>query len=195
MIIFYSDLVDGLLVVGYTLSEDLVLYILGGLSSELEVVVVSLTSRGSLPSHFEVQSILHTHKVRLLQHSAVITVAPLQPSTLNPNVNLTYKDSKNSNSRSGKTKGKPRFQNKNKIICQLCGKANHVAIKCFKRFDVNFHGLEPPVATQSPQANLVHQQSSLLPTPSTYHTMSMIMFHLHRIQVVDGLLTVELHIM
>lgn len=29
----------------------------------------------------------------------------------------------------------------NKLICQLCGKSGHVAIKCFKRFDVHFTGV------------------------------------------------------
>lgn len=32
------------------------------------------------------------------------------------------------------------------ILCQLCGKIGHVALKCFKRFDVHF---TVPTATDS----------------------------------------------
>lgn len=55
----------------------------------------------------------------------------------------------------------------------------HVAIKCFKWFDVNFHGVEPnsknanatrpPSQGNSVQANLMHHQDGLLPSPSIYH--------------------------
>lgn len=59
---------DGLFDAGHSLfDEDLVLYILGGLSPKFEAVVVSFTTRGSLPSLTEVQSILHNHEMRLLQ--------------------------------------------------------------------------------------------------------------------------------
>lgn len=28
------------------------------------------------------------------------------------------------------------------LVCQLCGRTGHVAIKCFKRFDIHFTGVE-----------------------------------------------------
>lgn len=42
-----------------------------------------------------------------------------------------------------------RFNNKDtRPICQLCGKPGHVALKCYKRFDVHFTG----ISSSSPQA-------------------------------------------
>lgn len=121
-----------LLAAGHTLSdEELLIYILGGLGTTFDAIVVNLTIRGSLPSLIEVQSILHTHKMRLLQHSTVHSIVPPHASSLNPTANIASKDSKSSTGYNpGKSKGRLRFQTKNKVIFQLCGKTNHVAIKC-----------------------------------------------------------------
>lgn len=43
--------------------------------------------------------------------------------------------------------GGPMNYRETRVICQLCGKPGHVAIKCFNRFDVHFTGV-----TTSPQA-------------------------------------------
>lgn len=45
----------------------------------------------------------------------------------------------------GRGGGRMMFRD-NRVICQLCGKIGHVAIKCFKRFDVHFTGVNssPP---------------------------------------------------
>lgn len=43
-----------------------------------------------------------------------------------------------------------------RIICQLCGKNRHVAIKCFKRFDVLFTGV---ISSTTPQAYLTETNS------------------------------------
>lgn len=56
------------------------------------------------------------------------------------------------------------------MICQLCGKNNHVLVKCYKRFHSSFHGLENP-QTNSPSSNSTYQvnltqQSSSTPTMS-----------------------------
>ncbi|KAK6133372.1 hypothetical protein DH2020_032882 [Rehmannia glutinosa] len=43
-------------------------------------------------------------------------------------------------------RGRGRF-NKNKPACRFCGKTNHLASKCFKRFDVSFVGLDASLST------------------------------------------------
>lgn len=130
---------DGLLNAGHiVLDDDLILYVLGGLGAEFEFVVVNLTTRRSLPSFNEVQSILQTREMRVQQNNASSTL-PSLAGTFVPSANTASKESKQSNF---KSKGKYKFSNKGKVLCQLCGKKNHVASKCFKRFDVNFHGVE-----------------------------------------------------
>lgn len=144
---------DGLLAAGHSLSDDdLVLYVLGGLGAEFDAVVVSLAIGRELPSLSEVHSILHIHETRLHQSIDVSNLALGQSSTTAHVLNLATKDGKSSST--GGYKGKKQF-NKPKVICQLCGKNNHVAAKCFKRFDTNFHGLENQSRSQStfPQGN------------------------------------------
>ena len=53
--------------------DELILYILGGLGSEFEAVIVNLTSRESITLQ-EVQYILQTHEMRLETLSAATTV-------------------------------------------------------------------------------------------------------------------------
>lgn len=127
---------NGLQAIGQSITDDdLVLHILGGLGTEYEALIVSLTARGDIPTLSALQSILHTHEMRLLQASSSGMI-----STSTPTANVATKDSKSGNN--DKSKGKPRFNSKPKVVCQLCGKNNHIAAKCFKRFDVNFAGLE-----------------------------------------------------
>lgn len=49
----------------------------------------------------------------------------------------------------GRGGGRMNFRD-NRLICQLCGKNGHVAMKCFRRFDIHFTG----VNSSSPQAYL-----------------------------------------
>lgn len=50
--------------------DELVMYLLGGLVPEFDAIVVNLTIRGDLLTLSEVQSVLHTHEKRFLQHSS-----------------------------------------------------------------------------------------------------------------------------
>lgn len=55
---------DGLRAAGQEITnDDLILHFLAGLGSEFDAVVVSLTTRGDLPSLSEVHSILQTHEM------------------------------------------------------------------------------------------------------------------------------------
>lgn len=116
-------------------------------------MVVNLTTRGETPSLTEVQAILHTHEMRLMQISSTAQFGVSTGTSSGSQTmmaNTVSKDSKTNNG--GKFKGKYKFGNKQKVICQLCGITNHVASKCYKRFDPTFLGLDqkPP---QSPSSN------------------------------------------
>lgn len=96
--------------------------------------------------------------MRIHQSNTVQLYANSQ-GTSTPTANVVTKNSKNGNN--GKYKGKNTFGNKPRVVCQLCGKNNHVATKCYKRFDVSFSGLEPGPSNSAPQsqvqAHLVQQ--------------------------------------
>ena len=67
--------------VGQQITDDeLILYILGGLESEFEAVIVNLTSRESITLQ-EVQYILQTHEIRLESLSAA-TIVDLSNSSV-----------------------------------------------------------------------------------------------------------------
>lgn len=76
------------------------------------------------------------HEMRLLQSSDQIHVPQ------NAKANYAAKDTKGGGNSIGYGKGKPKFNTKPKVVCQLCGKNNHTASKCYKRFDHSFHGLD-----------------------------------------------------
>ncbi|KAL8506139.1 hypothetical protein ACS0TY_017124 [Phlomoides rotata] len=131
-------IIDGLLVVGQSISdEDLVLYILGGLGPKYDVVVVNLTTRGEFFTIDDIQFILQLHEMCLLQ--SVTFVLPSSSPVVSPSDLVANFASKYSSSR--RFKGKPKFPRKNKLFCQICGKGNHIASVCFKRFDKIFMAL------------------------------------------------------
>ena len=69
-----KSLAMSLMATGQQITDDeLILYILGGLESEFEEVIVNLTSRESITLQ-EVQYILQTHEMRLESLSDVSTV-------------------------------------------------------------------------------------------------------------------------
>ncbi|KAK6151862.1 hypothetical protein DH2020_014497 [Rehmannia glutinosa] len=150
--------------------DDLVSYILAGFGSEFESVVVNLQSRDETLTIPEVQFALQSHEMRLLQLQSSNGISTDMPSQAVFNTHTDgkrpgYSDS--SSARGGgsfnrggspfRGRGRGRF-NRFRPICQICGKQNHLASKCFKRFDTNFPGIgtsSPPMAHLSQQlANL-----------------------------------------
>ncbi|KAL8541768.1 hypothetical protein ACS0TY_002867 [Phlomoides rotata] len=106
--------------------------------------------------------------------NSTVSVIPSPSSTTLPiDLVANYIDK---DTRSGKFKGKSKFPVKHKIFCHICGKGDHIASKCFKRFDKSFQGLEhllnigfPFVSSIVPsshaQANFASYTSCVLPTP------------------------------
>ena len=128
------------------------MYILGGLGSDFESVVVNLTSRDAITLQ-EVQYLLQTHKMRLEQ---------LADTSLtefsNSEVFFTHKQSgpafntfrghpahfRGRYGHRGRGRSSPggRYYPSsganNKPHCQICGKPGHTAMKCFHRFDDSY---------------------------------------------------------
>lgn len=155
-----QEIADNLIAAGQKISDDdLIMNILEGVGAEFDVVVVNLTSRTDQFTIPEVHFALKTHEIRLQKHHASLII----PS---PSANFTSYSygGDNRGGRGGRFRGRGggRF-NKNRISCQLCRKSNHVAYKCFKRFDVSFTGptnVQASPQLPPPQANLAASGSA-----------------------------------
>ena len=137
---------------GQTFTDDeLLLYILGGLGSDYKSVIVHLTSRQGAVSLEEAQFMLQTQEMRIENQVAQVTL-DLQG---NPFANYAnFKRGQNLgnggrgqdfNSKGGQGNSNrggrgSRGRGENKVICQICGHAGHVATKCYHRFDITFQG-------------------------------------------------------
>lgn len=133
---------DQLAAVGKNISDDdLICHILAGFGSEFDAVVVNLMHRSDSLNLQEVQYMLQAHEIRMQQQSSIAYSS----------ANMVYNSGggRFSNYR-GRGRGGRFGGRDNKMICQLCGRVGHVALKCFKRFDVHFTGATPT----SPQAYL-----------------------------------------
>ena len=153
--------------------DELILYILGGLGSDFESLVVNLTSRDFITLE-EVQFLLETHEMRLEQLAIASLTNFSHPEA--------FKSDKQSGSVStpfrgghqaifrgrsnflGRGRSSPggrhysSFGENNKPHCQICGKIGHMAMKCFHRFDVAFQH-------QSQFSRNSHTNLSSIPTP------------------------------
>ena len=121
--------------------EDLILYILGGLGPEFEIIVVNITFRFEAISLQEVHCLLESHEIRLEQLSTAYVI-DVPPAT-----HITVGGVQNSNTNDGQFRGSSnknscprnvRNSQASRIVCQLCGKIGHAAMKCSHRFDVYF---------------------------------------------------------
>lgn len=138
--------------------EELILYILGGLSQEYDPVVVNLTSRYDTLTLQEVQFMLQSQEMRLEQLTSSVSI-----DLNNPSANLAAHlrralniwpppgfTSQSPNSFSGRAPFNPRGRGRgrgrggrgdgNRPVCQLCGRIGHITIKCYHRFDISFQG-------------------------------------------------------
>ncbi|KAK6133200.1 hypothetical protein DH2020_033036 [Rehmannia glutinosa] len=146
-----KGIVDNLHAAGKIISDDdLVSYILAGCGSEYEAVIVNLSSRAGDISLQDAQFALQTHEMRLQQLSqSVVPSVDISTNFQSPSANVMFngafrRGADNFTPRGGmpffRGRGRGRF-GKNRTVCQICGKSNHIASKCFKRFDSTFQGL------------------------------------------------------
>uniref|UniRef100_A0A803NGE1 Retrovirus-related Pol polyprotein from transposon TNT 1-94 n=1 Tax=Cannabis sativa TaxID=3483 RepID=A0A803NGE1_CANSA len=157
---------DGLAAAGQPLNDDdLVLYILGGLRSEYEAVIVNLTSRSESLSLSEVQFMLQSQEMRIQQHTTD-SLHNVQANIANTNTSSTRGSFSNRGSRGGYRGGRSYNSNRggrgNRPVCQLCGRAGHIATKCYHRFDITFTGAASTSSNngENPQALLFESNSN-----------------------------------
>ncbi|KAK6119358.1 hypothetical protein DH2020_046899 [Rehmannia glutinosa] len=149
------SIVDNLHVVGKIISdEDLISYILAGCGSEYEAVIVNLSARVGDISLQDAQYALQTHDMHIqqLSNSVASTVdIPFPTPSAHAMFNgVPKRGSEGFSLRGGFSRGRGRGRfNKNHVVCQICGKANHIASKCFKRFDSTFQGKQDVAARSS----------------------------------------------
>ncbi|KAK6153660.1 hypothetical protein DH2020_013299 [Rehmannia glutinosa] len=158
-------IVDNLLAAGQDISDDdLIMYILSGFGAEFGSVVVNLYARSDSLTLNGVQYALQSHEMRLQQLSSQ---SPMVSEVDHPSAQCAAKGSGNPQSRGGGfgSRGRGRF-NRFKPTRQICGKTNHIASKCFKRFDMNFPGIN----LTSAQDHVATQQCAFSqPFPSSYN--------------------------
>ena len=180
---------------GQSISDDeLVLYILGGLGSEFDSVVVNLTSKDyvTLP---EAQFLLQTQELRLetLNTNPIVDVSHAAANTATtayrrgnfssqPPANRGYPTHRG-RGRGRSSSGYRGFSGPSKLSCQICGKQGHSALKCYHRFDISFSGnsshssgnpVEPPAQSQTYLATpqFVSDDAWYLDSGATHHTTS-----------------------
>uniref|UniRef100_A0A803QPL8 Polyprotein n=1 Tax=Cannabis sativa TaxID=3483 RepID=A0A803QPL8_CANSA len=157
--------VDALAVVGQQISdEDLILYILGGLGQEYKAIIVNLIARENPLSLQEVQFMLHSHELRINQHT-IDTLSNVQANLANFSQNNSYRGGYNGRDQRSNNRGGRGYLSNwggrgNRPVCQLCGKACHSAHKCYHRFDISFTGpassknSNSDTSFENPQVNL-----------------------------------------
>lgn len=154
--------------------DDLAMYILAGVGSEYDPVVVGITSRPEAFTLQDVCSMLLSQKARIeylnscaqieLPNASANIAATGQkenhgftsfsaPNTVKPYNGGHGSNNNNSRSRGRGSRGGQGRGNGSRPACLVCGKQGHIAINCYHRFDR---------AYQSPQAN---QIAAMIATP------------------------------
>lgn len=124
-------------------NSEQVLSIISGLEDEYEVIVVIVSSMEPTPSLQYVYSILLAHEGRI-EHKRAAN-SDLSVNYINYNKGK-QQDKGNeigqyNNQRGGQTyrgRGRGRTNNNNRLRCQIYEKVDHIASKCYFRFNANY---------------------------------------------------------
>uniref|UniRef100_A0A803NJG7 Uncharacterized protein n=1 Tax=Cannabis sativa TaxID=3483 RepID=A0A803NJG7_CANSA len=84
--------------------DDLALYILGGLGQEYEAIIVNLTCRETPPSLQEIQFMLHSHELRINQHTTE-ALANVQANMANLSIGNNHRGGYNGRGLRGNYRG------------------------------------------------------------------------------------------
>lgn len=132
-----KNIADSLTAAGnFITDEELVRYILGGLGSDYDSVVVNITARATMSSIEEIYSLLLTHESRIEQVNNIATIDLGSPAA-----NYAYRNNSSGNFKApnrNNQRGRGRFgggRNNSKPTCQVCSKYGHSAFVCYYRFD------------------------------------------------------------
>ena len=138
---YIKRLIDELVVAGQPLNhDDIITYILTGLSHEYDNFVASISARTNDITLEEIYSLLLTSEARLSRHQ-------LTPVIQQTSANIAYRQ--NNPPRCGGFRDRGRvnhggynYSNKNhdqlSAVCQIYGKIGHSAKKCYFRFDLSY---------------------------------------------------------
>ncbi|KAA8525548.1 hypothetical protein F0562_007399 [Nyssa sinensis] len=142
-----KSLADILVAIGHPLLDtEIVSYLLGGLDSSYDPIVTSIQTREDPIELEDIFGHLLTFELRLQQHTQVLeatigsaNVANRTDYSRGPHGKTQYSNRASSYSGSrGRGRGRGGHRGSpggNRPMCQICGKAGHLAIKCFNRFD------------------------------------------------------------
>ncbi|KAF5462645.1 hypothetical protein F2P56_018633 [Juglans regia] len=145
-----KSLADTLAVIGHPLPDaEIVSYLLGGLDSSYDPIVTSIQTRDAPMEPEDIFGHLLNFELRLQQHTQVIeaTISSANVATRTdqsrgtpgkspyPNRAPSYLGSR------GRGRGRGSRHGGNRPMCQICGKAGHLAIKCFHRFDQAYQNM------------------------------------------------------
>lgn len=131
----YADQVNA---IGHVIDdEELGDFILAGFGAEYESAMVNFLHRAEVPNMQEMQYALQCQEI-CLQQSVYSFAFRFDGSFVQRGGRAFRGCGGASSSYSSHFK----YSGKSLIVCQLYGRTNHVAPKCYKRFDVNFTGVE-----------------------------------------------------
>lgn len=161
--------------------EDQILHILGGLGSEYDPIMVTVTSKANVWSVQDVGALLLTFESR--QESSKQLSITSEGSELSVNIahsGFQRRDSQSLSNRGnfggGNRGGNHGFRggrggrggrfSGNKPTCQVCQKPGHTADRCWHRFEQHFQPQAAPRARQPQHQQSYQQQQPFHPAPS-----------------------------
>ncbi|KAL5833967.1 hypothetical protein ACOSQ3_017641 [Xanthoceras sorbifolium] len=172
---------DGLRAAGQTVPEfDLVLSIMGGLGHNYDPVVVLVSSQHQSMSLEDAQYALMVHEQRLEQLNSISSIDAsgalahfISNSAPNGNNRGGFTSRGNNSGRGGRGRGR-KWNNNNRISCQLCSKSGHGALQCYKRFDQSWNGAPQQVFhnPSPPQAHFHQNSAAYFATPNSVQDQS-----------------------
>ncbi|XP_010241784.1 PREDICTED: uncharacterized protein LOC104586305 [Nelumbo nucifera] len=151
-----KSLSDSLATVGHPLHiDDIILYTIGGLSSEYDSLVTAITTKTDEISIDELHGILLQHGLRLERQSSCSDITPQANTAMHKSQQPQDRPFSNTRGR-GRGRGRDRSPNalgfgssSPKVTCQVCGKIGHSALSCFHRFDLAFQASNSPTNSKA----------------------------------------------
>lgn len=141
------SIADQLAAIGKPLDDDeLIMHLMAGFGPEYEALVVHTMHRKDAPDLQEIQLVFQAYGVRLAQQHTALFEHSAQLAYRGRGGRYPAQFGHGSAPVAGTSpgnfgRGGRQGSNRN-MVCQLCGRTGHVALKCFKRFDVHFTGNE-----------------------------------------------------
>jgi transposase InsO family protein len=159
-----KQLTDTLAAIDHPLQDcEIISYLLGGLSTEFDSLVTSVTTRIDPMKLDELYGHMLSHEQRLEHlHSSIEPLGPSANMVMHQKFvrgrgnrnGFSISNNRGSMNSGGRSRGRgrggrgvlgagPSFGG-SRLTCQLCQKSGHTVLQCYRRFDVSFQG--PPAS-------------------------------------------------